>query len=703
MTQRNTWACAASTLVLGAMTVTAAHAQDTVTEENAEEREVIIVRATRTEIPAFDYPGMASVIDSETIELTDPATLDELLREVPGVEVSGGPRRTGQTITLRGQSRENVTILLDGARQNFNSAHDGVAFVDPALIVGVDVVRGPASALYGSGASGGVIALRTANAHDLLSDDANAGFRATLGGRSIDGEVRASATVFGRNGALDGLAHISTRNSGDIRLASGADLPADDSSFSGLFRVGADLSPGVRAEAAWQTLQADATEPNNGQGNLGVGGLNPQVDKDITSDTFQVNAQLAPPSVGWMDLDITAFSTRSGVEETETVGGRVVDRQLDSWGLRADQRFEFAVGAMDAGLTVGGEIHEDEQSGFDSAGVGGVRGGVPDASTRFEGVFAQLELTGAAPFGLPGEFALLPGVRFDNYESETSGIAANEDSATSGRFGVSYSPNDTVLVFANWAQAFRAPSVNEIYLDGTHFSLPHPILGAPTFISNQFIANPNLRPESTETIEAGIGLQFEDMARTGDSLEIKASVFETQAEDLINLFVNFAFDPTCFAPPFLPCSAGTTNSANVNSATLQGFEVLADYRSGPFSLSASLSETDGEDDVTGAPVGALTPLRLFVDARWRMDAQRVTLGGRAEFAGAFDKTATVAEERDGYTLVDLYARWQPFAERGLSLNAAVNNVFDEDYERVFAGVSEAGRGVRADITWSTEW
>ena len=130
MTQRNTWACAASTLVLGAMTVTAAHAQDTVTEENAEEREVIIVRATRTEIPAFDYPGMASVIDSETIELTDPATLDELLREVPGVEVSGGPRRTGQTITLRGQSRENVTILLDGARQNFNSAHDGVAFVD---------------------------------------------------------------------------------------------------------------------------------------------------------------------------------------------------------------------------------------------------------------------------------------------------------------------------------------------------------------------------------------------------------------------------------------------------------------------------------------------------------------------------------------------------------------------------------------------
>ncbi|MEE2566207.1 TonB-dependent receptor domain-containing protein [Hyphobacterium marinum] len=704
MTQRNVWVWAASTLVLAQLATGLAYGQDADTELEEAERDVVIVSATRTEIPAFDYPGMASVIDAETIELTDPSTLDELLREVPGVEVSGGPRRTGQTITLRGQSRENVTILLDGARQNFNSAHDGVAFVDPALIVGVDVVRGPASALYGSGASGGVIALRTANADDLLSDDASGGLRATLGGRSVDGEIRAGLTVFGRSGALQGLAHLSSRESGDIRLGSGNDLPADDSSLSGLFKVGAELSPGVTGEVSWQTIRADATEPNNGQGNAGVGGLNPLVNKDITSDTVQLRAQIAPASSRWLDLDITLFNTQSGVEETETVGGRIVDRQLDSWGVRADQRFEFALGAMDAGLTVGGEMYEDEQTGFDSAAAGGVRGGVPNASTSFQGVFAQLELTGAAPFGLPGEFVLLPGVRFDNYESETTGIASNEDSQTSGRFGVSYAPNDTFLLFTNWAQAFRAPSVNEIYLDGTHFSLPHPILGAPVFITNEFIANPNLRPENTETIEAGFGLNFRDMARDGDRLEIKASVFETQAEDLINLFVNFAFDPTCFAPPtFLPCSAGTTNSANVADATLQGFEILADYRSGPFSLSASLSETDGSDDATGAPVGALTPLRLFVDARWRMDAQRLTLGARGEFAGEFDKTATPAQERDGYTVVDLYASWRPIADRGLTLNAAVNNIFDEDYERVFAGVSEAGRGVRADITWSTEW
>ena len=50
-----------------------------------------------------------------------------------------------------------TALLLDGARQNYNSGHDGVFFIDPAMLVGVEAVRGPASAIYGSGASGGVV------------------------------------------------------------------------------------------------------------------------------------------------------------------------------------------------------------------------------------------------------------------------------------------------------------------------------------------------------------------------------------------------------------------------------------------------------------------------------------------------------------------------------------------------------------------
>ncbi|MBI1236074.1 MAG: TonB-dependent receptor [Alphaproteobacteria bacterium] len=661
--------------------------------------DVIIVRATRTEIPAFSYPGQVSVIDQETLELIDPYSLETLLRQIPGVEAGGGPRRTGQTLTIRGQSRENVTLLLDGARQNFNSAHDGIFFVDPALLSSVESVRGPASALYGSGASGGVIAFETADAVDLLEDGQTLGARATAGYRSVDEEFSVSGAVYGVNGPLDALAYLSHRESGDIRLGSGNDLPADDQSISGLFKLGLDAAPGVRFEGSWQALRSEATEPNNGQGNNPTGQLNPLVDKDITTDTFRLSGDISPARTP-LDLTLTLFQSTSAVKETETVGGRIIDRELDSWGVRADQRFEFQLGAAEAALTVGGETYRDEQAGFDSTAPGNVRGGVPDASTEFSGLFAQLEVTAYQPLGLPGEIVVLPGVRFDNYESTSAVAGSNRDDQTSGRFGVSYAPNNTVLIFANWAQAFRAPSINEIYLDGTHFSLPHPILGAPVFISNEFIANPALRPETTEAIEIGAGLSFDSAFRAGDRLEIKGSWFETHAEDLINLTVNFAFDPTCFAPPFLPCSAGTTNSANVSSATLTGYEIQLDYESGIFGLTAALSETDGEDDATGAPVGSLTPARLFVDGRWRLDQYRLILGARAEIADDFDKTATPAEERDGYATLDLYARWRPTEASPVTLSAGIDNVFDADYARAFAGTSEPGRSFRIGVSWS---
>ncbi|MFN3834482.1 MAG: TonB-dependent receptor plug domain-containing protein, partial [Glycocaulis sp.] len=89
--------------------------------QTREASEVIIVTATRTRLPNFDYPGLASVIDLEWLEADRPSDLADTLREIPGLEVAGGPRRTGQTLSLRGFGRENIALLIDGARQNFSS------------------------------------------------------------------------------------------------------------------------------------------------------------------------------------------------------------------------------------------------------------------------------------------------------------------------------------------------------------------------------------------------------------------------------------------------------------------------------------------------------------------------------------------------------------------------------------------------------
>ena len=661
--------------------------------------EVIIVEATHTKLDAFVYPGMTATIDSEALDLYRPSDLDDLLRQLPGLDVSGGPRRTGQTLSLRGQGRENTTLLLDGARQNYDSGHDGVFFIDPSLLVGVEAVRGPASSLYGSGASGGVIAFRTADAGDLLNDGESWGYSLGAGYRSVDEETRGSVGLYGRNGRFDALASLSSRSSGDIALGSGDDLPADDSALSGLVKLGADLADGVRTELSWQAFDGEATEPNNAQGGAGVDSLNALARKDISADNITLTARIAPPALDWLDLEVTVYSNETGVDEEELVSGRRLRRDLETTGIRGDQRFAFDLGAYAAGLTVGGEYYEDSQDGFDSDDPDGTRGGAPDADSTFSAGWLQLELDGPAPFGLPGRLVVLPGIRYDSFETSTPGGASSSRNATSTRFGATYAPVDSFNVFVSWGEAFRAPSINELYLDGTHFSLPHIILGAPYFISNDFIANPDLLPEETETLEIGFSLDLSD--RIGvDRFELRTSWYETEAENLIDLFVDFAFDPGCFSPPFLPCSAGTTQSRNVGAAKINGYETQLAFANGPFALDASLTGIDGHDEASGAPLASLAPTRLFVDGRWTFENWRLTLGGRIEAAGDYDTPADPTEHRDAYIVADTYARWRPFADSGLSLNAGIENLADEDYDRVFSGVSEPGRSVRFDIAWT---
>ncbi|NRA30884.1 MAG: TonB-dependent receptor plug domain-containing protein, partial [Parvularculaceae bacterium] len=132
-----------------------------------QEDDVVTVYGTSNPLPTIAYPGQVSVVDRAELEARLVSTIADGLRDVPGLQFSGGPRRTGEVPSLRGLSGENVLVLLDGARQSFLSAHDGRFFLDPDLVARAEVVRGPASALYGSGAGGGVLACETVDADEL--------------------------------------------------------------------------------------------------------------------------------------------------------------------------------------------------------------------------------------------------------------------------------------------------------------------------------------------------------------------------------------------------------------------------------------------------------------------------------------------------------------------------------------------------------
>jgi len=669
--------------------------------DNQEEAsDVIVVNATRTRLSNFDYPGLTSVIGLESLEREQPADLADLLEDTPGVVVGGGARRTGQTLSLRGFGRDSVTLLLDGARQNFASAHDGVLFLDPSLLRRVETVRGAGSSLYGSGAAGGVIAFETLQAEDMLEPGETAAALVSAGYRSVNEETRGALGLFGRAGGFDLAGAVSARASGDIELGSDETLPASDEILSGLVTVSREFAPGLRAEIGWVGFENEAEEPNNGQGVNLAGPGNALTEKTVRADTFRGRINFNPQDQRLIDVDAVAYLTESTVDEREIDSGRFIDRDLQTTGLRVENRSAFSLAGADAALVLGAEWYEDEQTGFDSETSDNTRGGVPNGSTTFTGAWAQAEITSSAG-PLPGEIIWLPGVRFDRFESESDLAAAVEDEAVSPRLSATWAPNERIRVFGGWSEAFRAPSLNELYLSGVHFNVPHPILGAPNFAPNLFIPNPDLTSETSRTVEIGAGFSDSGVFTDGDRLELKGVVFRTKADDLINLEVAFAFDPTCFAPPFFsPCGSGTSFSENVADAELSGFEAAALYEIGDLTLSGSVFRVDGENADTGEPLGALQPVTGHLSARYDLARWRAEIYGRAGFATEFDDVTDPAERRPGYVTLDIGAGWRPLADQPLRVDIEVENLLDQDYERAFAGVSEPGRSVRIDLRWS---
>ena len=137
--------------------------------------EEILVSATRLEEAASQSSRSVSVIDQEQLSLTLPQSVPEALSSAPNISTTNGPRVSSQGVEIRGLSGDRVLQTIDGARQNTTSEHRGVYFMDPEMLKSVEVIRGPASSLWGSGAVGGVVAQVTRDARDLLEPGDNFG------------------------------------------------------------------------------------------------------------------------------------------------------------------------------------------------------------------------------------------------------------------------------------------------------------------------------------------------------------------------------------------------------------------------------------------------------------------------------------------------------------------------------------------------
>ena len=433
--------------------------------------------ATEVVVTAEAVPQQASalgvavtVVDRAAIERSRAATVADLLRSVPGVDLaqSGGPGGV-TSLFLRGANSNSALVLVDGVK--LNSPYFGgvdLSSLGTANVERVEIVRGPFSALYGSEALGGVVQVVTRRADaDGIAGQAHLG----LGNASArEGGVNAAF----REGAI-GVA------AGFRRGTVAGDLPNE-------FFEGTDLSAALDVEVARDVKTGVTVRRESSRTGIPFSGATPTPNRATTADTTLVSVPLS------FALGPKTTLEASGAYALDTPTYTDPD---DPWGFTSSEtRARRAGGRLVAShvaganrISVGTDYERTKVDNEDSYGVQ-----LDGLTTSTWSVFAEDRLSLAND-----RVAITAGVRHDEHDAFGG--------STNPRVALSWRVSPALRLRAAAGSAFRAPSTGELYYP--------------------FSGNAALQPEQSVSYEAGAEWTL------AKGLSLEASVFRSDVEDLI--------------------------------------------------------------------------------------------------------------------------------------------------------------------------
>lgn len=320
--------------------------------------------AFRDERPILDTPVAASVLEGEELERRQASDLQELIGDIPGVSVGGGPRAIAQEPNIRGFTDEQIVLRFDGGRFNFNQAHRGRFFIDPDIIQRVEVIRGGGSTLYGSGALGGVISFETKDAADLLQPGRTSGARLRYGYSTNGNQASVSGTAFADWGRTDALVFLGSRlMSQDLESGNGNPIPFSQlDQLNGLLKVGFEPTDDLRFEFGYSAYRDDGLTPANSEDDPTA--TNPVIDREADVQSFRFGVEYAPAGSDLWDLSALFYSNTLEIDESRQPPNapRFDETTYDTIGFELINRSRFG-GAMPVDIVYGFEIFEDSQSG----------------------------------------------------------------------------------------------------------------------------------------------------------------------------------------------------------------------------------------------------------------------------------------------------------------------------------------------------
>ena len=459
-----TWA------VLTALTVPAyAASADGAADGSAVTTKDVVVTATRTEADVKMVPNTVEVITADDIEKLGATDVYSALRLADNVQIMNTSTGFGHRISMRGMSSDSTLILINGQRtaiEDTETTQNLLALdrINVHNIERIEIIRGAASAQYGSDALAGVINIITkkSTGKPSVTVGATTGTTNMSNYYHIDlGRQGKFSSTFDMNFSKDRQWTEHEVSGLPVKNLQG---PKQSYNFSGTYELGENKNLNLDLGYYKDKLSGDWSHKEY---NLGAwGGIVRLQDAKLETERRDASLSLTGKTkkddymvrTFYSKLDKFRFLpyTALAKEYGET-------NKYSIWGIEAKNSHKVN---GDHTLTYGTEYDR-----YDVDGVNFGKDGDNGKNLNTYAAYIQDEWL------LGDKWEIIPAVRYDHH--------SEFGSKTTPHIGVTYLANDHNRFKANWGEGYKAPSVSELYMDYTH-------MGVLT------LGNPNLRPEESK-------------------------------------------------------------------------------------------------------------------------------------------------------------------------------------------------------------